>query len=366
VKIGIDLTALADNFSGIERFTMNIAYQLIINFPKDKFVLIFKNQIFKLFKEFKEKENIEIIVLKGKNKLFFSQLVLPAHLYKIKVDYWLFMAFPTPFLFWGKKTITAIHDVGCWDQPKAMTFSSRYFFRILFRKCAVCDEKIITVSEFSKGRIQKKLKIKKERIKVLYNGLSPDMYQYKKEKKELLAVKNKYSLPSQYILCLSTLEPRKNMRLLIKAYSDLWKEKKLKADLVLAGRKGWKIDNLLNSLDDEILEHIHLTGFIEDEDLPTVYHCADVFVFPSIYEGFGIPPLEALAVNTPVISSNSTSLPEVLGEAAIYFENNNLEDLKCKLLGFYSGKYSAAGELPRKYDWKESAKECRRFLEMRW
>ena len=118
------------------------------------------------------------------------------------------------------------------------------------------------------------------------------MYQYKKEKKELLAVKNKYSLPSQYILCLSTLEPRKNMRLLIKAYSDLWKEKKLKTDLVLAGRKGWKIDNLLNSLDDEILEHIHLTGFIEDEDLPTVYHCADVFVFPSIYEGFGIPPLE--------------------------------------------------------------------------
>jgi len=100
--------------------------------------------------------------------------------------------------------------------------------------------------------------------------------------------------------------------------------------------------------------------------LPTVYHCADVFVFPSIYEGFGIPPLEALAVNTPVISSNSTSLQEVLGEAAIYFENNNLEDLKCKLLGFYSGKYSAAGELPRKYDWKESAKECRRFLEMRW
>jgi len=365
MKIGIDLTALEDNFSGIERFTMNIAYQLIVHFPEDTFVLIFKNKVFKLFQEFQEKENIQILVLKGKNKFLFSQFVLPVHLYRTKVDYWLFMAFPTPFLLWGKKTVTAIHDIGCWDEPKAMTFSSRYFFRILFIKCAVCDKKIITVSEFSKARIQKKLKIKEARIKVLYNGLSSEMYQYKKEKKELLEVKKKYSLPNQYILCLSTLEPRKNMRLLIDAYSDLWREKKLQVDLVLAGRKGWKIDNLLGSLDDKVLEHIHLTGFIEEEDLPTIYHCADVFVFPSVYEGFGIPPLEALAVNTPVISSDSTSLPEVLGNAAVYFENNNLEDLKCKLLEFYAGKYSTVGSLPRKYDWKESAKELRRFLEMR-
>ena len=122
------------------------------------------------------------------------------------------------------------------------------------------------------------------------------------------------------------------MRILIEAYRELINKGEIDIDLVLAGRKGWKIDNLLEGLEQNVVERIHFTGFIDDNDLPVVYKNASIFIFPSIYEGFGIPPLEAMSMGTIVISSDSTSLPEVLGKAAVYFKNNDKEDLKRKIL----------------------------------
>ena len=101
-KILFDLTSLNDNFSGIERFTANIAYQMVEQ-TENKFVLLFKNEIFPMFAKFKDKENVQIQVIKGKDKLIFSQLMLPRYLYKYKADVYLFLAFPAQFLFFSKK-----------------------------------------------------------------------------------------------------------------------------------------------------------------------------------------------------------------------------------------------------------------------
>lgn len=357
MTICIDLTSLADNFSGIERFTENITKNLIEHNKNEQFILVFKREIFRSFIPYKNRENVEIHVLKEKNKLLFSQIILPLFLYKIHADKWLFMAFPSPLLFLKKGMISVIHDISCWDCPETMTNSSRFLFRTLFRKAAICDSKIITVSEFSKQRIKKKLNISEYKISVIYNGLSQSSYKYITDKLEIQKIEKKYTLPKNYILCLSTLEPRKNMRLLIDVCCDLWKNKKLDANLVLAGRKGWKIENLLEDIDEYCRNKIIFTGFIEDQDLSTIYHRADVFVFPSKYEGFGIPPLEALAVRTPVICSDSSSLPEILGNAVIYFQNNNELDLKEKIISFYRHNRQVEGNLPRTYDWKESAEK---------
>ena len=122
------------------------------------------------------------------------------------------------------------------------------------------------------------------------------------------------------------------MRLLVEAFSELIKEKKIDTNLVLAGRKGWLMDDLLSNLDKEIVDRIHFTGFVDDDLLPYVYRNAQVFVFPSVYEGFGVPPIEAMSMGIPVISSDAASLPEVLGDAAYYFENRNLKDLKKQIV----------------------------------
>ena len=120
--------------------------------------------------------------------------------------------------------------------------------------------------------------------------------------------------------------------ILVKTYSELVEENRVSYPLVLAGRKGWKMDNLLSGISNIAKEKILFTGFIDDEDLPAVYANANLFVFPSRYEGFGMPPLEAIACGTRVLSSDASSLPEVLGDTANYFENQNKDDFKEKIL----------------------------------
>ena len=137
------------------------------------------------------------------------------------------------------------------------------------------------------------------------------------------------------------------MLLLLQAYLELREEGKLSRGLVLAGRKGWKIENLLQQIqkehemeksDDNDMPGVQMTGFVDEEDLPVLYQMADCFVFPSLYEGFGIPPLEAMQMGTVVISSDAPAMKEVLSDGAYYFQNNNKEDLKRAMLRVMSEK----------------------------
>ena len=368
MRIAIDLTSLADNFSGIERFASSISYEMLRNHNENKYILIFKHEVFPIFKEFEKCSNVEMIVLKHAKKLFFSQFILPACLRKIKADYYLFMAFPSPFFLFKKNMITTIHDIGCWDCPETMKTVSKIYFRLLYRKDAWMDKSILTVSDFSKQRIKEKLGVKSNGITTIYNGISDVFLNYCSDEKREQQVVQKYELPEKYILCLSTLEPRKNMRLLVEVYEELFLEGKLDCELVLAGRNGWKMQNLLEQVDKNVVEHIHFTGFVDNEDLPVVYKYAKCFVFPSIYEGFGIPPLEALYMNTKVVSSDAASLPEVLGDAAVYFKNRDKEDLKVKLLTCLEEPVdeewlAVSRKVTSKYRWDKEASKLLQYLE---
>lgn len=325
MKILVDLTSLADNFTGIERFALSVTKELQ-KVQGIELILIFKNSIYNAFEN--EKQNAEMIVLKGKSKLIFNQLTFPFKLRKIRADYYLFMAFPEPFFWFKKNTINTIHDLSVWDCPKTNKRHMIAYFRVLFRKVALRKGKVLTVSEFSKSRIQKYLHIPEDRIKVVYSGISDTFRKFNYDDGTNALVCQKYSLPSKYILCLSTIEPRKNLKLLLDAYAELVHEGKIKIDLVLAGRKGWMMDDIIDNLKLDIKKHIHFTGFIDEEHLPYIYRNADLFVFPSLYEGFGVPPLESLFMGTMVVSSDAASLPEIQGEMALYFHSEDKEDLK--------------------------------------
>ncbi|SHK55261.1 glycosyltransferase family 4 protein [Hespellia stercorisuis] len=326
MKILIDLTSLADNFSGIERFAMNISIGLINQSRNHDFILFFKNEINREFLKYKENQHIKFVVLKGKNKLIFNQVILPKALYKYKADRYFFPAFPDPILFFRHNVYTTIHDLGCWDSPDSMTNLSRKYFKISYRKSMKFSEKILTVSNFSKRRITKIGKISENKIHVIYNGIN-EKFQNNPD----YSVLGKYNIPSNYILTLSTLEPRKNLSLLIKAYERMLNIETGIPELVLAGRKGWKMDDFLSGYGKNIIEHIHFTGFIDDEDLSAIYSIASLFVFPTKYEGFGIPPLESMACGTPVVSSDAASMTEVLGDAALFFESDNIESFLDKM-----------------------------------
>lgn len=359
MRICVDLTSLADNFSGIERFALSITKELIKN-TEHHWILLFKNEVYKDFKD----EDVEKIVINGGNKLIFNQLILPLKLLGIKADRYFFPAFPAPFFFFNKNAYNTIHDLSCWDCPGSNKRYMIWYFKIMYWKASLCNKKIITVSEFSKGRICKILKAKPENVSVVYNGISDQFNNSELSDEEKKRVERKYNLPKDYVLCLSTLEPRKNLRLLLDAYSSLFYEGIID-EIVLAGRKGWKMEDFLKGYPEEFLQHVHFTGFVDDEDLPAIYKLAKVFVFPSLYEGFGIPPLEALACGTPVVSSDAASMPEVLGNNAVYFINDNKNSLVDTLRNNDVIKClrNATILFLDRYSWSSSALKLVKYLE---
>lgn len=324
--IAIDLTSLSYHITGIERYALCISESILLQDNRVEYILIFRAEIYSTFVRYIDGKRVKAKILHGNNKLIFNQLVLPMKLYGIKADIFLFLAFSSPILFWKKGIITTIHDMGAWDYSQALSLLQKIYYRAAFTASAFLAETILTVSEFSKGRICEILKMKNSDVHVVPSAITASFSNDCKI--PIQALQKKYGLPEKYIMTLSTLEPRKNMKLLLDAFIKV--EEKVDFDVVLVGRKGWKIDELINEIDQQ--NRIHLTGFVEDEDVIGIYKNAMCFVFPTAYEGFGLPPVEALALGTPVLSSDAASMTEVLRGQASYFESGNQEELEKKLL----------------------------------
>lgn len=218
----------------------------------------------------------------------------------------------------GKK-LTIIHDVAFLAHPETVTKRTyRWLSRNIRSYCSRAEE-ILTVSEFSRQEIHRYLGIPLEKIQVVYNGVDTEQYHPDYSEEQIRASMAKYHVNGHYILYMGTLEPRKNIETLIKAYGIL---KETYAEnipkLVLAGKKGWLYDSIFQMVQDLGLEkQVIFTGYVEAEDAAPLFCGAEMFVFPSLYEGFGIPPLEAMACGTPVITSDCSSLPEVAGSAGL-------------------------------------------------
>lgn len=334
MKLAIDLTSLSDNFSGLERVALELTREIVKNAKDSEFILVIKNEIPEVLNVLKKTENVRFVRIKGRNKLIANQFTLPLTMRRIEADAYLFPAFPVPLLFNKKNTYGMIADLGCYDVPQTMKKKQVLFFKEGNKHTAKVCKKVITVSNFSKGRIEELLPAAKDKVMLVYDGINrPDPESYTPER--ILQVKEKYSLPEEYLLSLSTIEPRKNLKLLIEAYMEMGMKL---PSLVLAGRRGWLMeDDIAMAVESG---RIIFTGFVDDEDLPALYAGSQAFVFPSLYEGFGMPPLEAQACGVrKVLSSDAPALKEVLGDTAMYFKNNDKDSLKSALtrLSDYEG-----------------------------
>ncbi len=325
MKVVFDLTPIYDHLTGVERYNINITREIIQSHPENDYVLIFKNEVHERFIEIAKAKNVNTVILKSCNKLFFIQIRLFYALRRIKADYFVFLSFTSPVLFRAKGIINNICDLTCWDCPESMPTKMKYYYRFTYKVAAKRSWRLITISKFSQNRICEKYHLKEANVPIIYCGLT-DIFC--KMQNRNIDIRTKYKLPEQYILSLSTIEPRKNLQLLIQAYKELMEEQYNIPMLVLAGRKGWKLDEILCGISENVKNRIFFTGFIEDDDLAQIYRESLLFVFPSKYEGFGLPVIEAMSQGTLVVSSDAASLPEVIGEAGIPFKSNDVEDLK--------------------------------------
>jgi glycosyltransferase involved in cell wall biosynthesis len=212
-------------------------------------------------------------------------------------------------------SVFTLHDLAFRFYPETHTPLNRWFHTLMMPHFLRATDMVIAVSENTKTDVMRLYGLDEEKIRVIYEGVNPRFHPVNLEARS--AVRQKYGLPEGYILSVGTIEPRKNLTTLLQAYWTL-RGRGSGYRLVIAGKKGWLNEEFYRQLrrlglEDDVL----LLGFVPDEDLPALYSAATLFAFPSLYEGFGLPPLEAMACGTPVVVSDTSSLPEVVGDAGI-------------------------------------------------
>lgn len=277
------------------------------------------------------KGSLPLIILLNKiyRKLSAMNLALYFDLFYKPAELMIFPNFESWPTIKSKVTAVTIHDLTYIYYPEFIEKKNLSHLKKVIPLSIKRADYIITVSETVKKELVHEFGINAR--KCIVTHVPPDKIYYKKQTISQNLTK-RYGIPnSDYILFVGNLEPRKNLVCLIEAYKKLPQDIKSKHKLVIAGSKGWNLQPLTNQLSREDFKNIILTGFVDKKDMPTLYKMASIFVFPSLYEGFGIPILESMLSGTAVIASDIPVLRETGGEASIYFEPNNADDLSNKI-----------------------------------
>jgi len=249
-------------------------------------------------------------------RLIWDQWTFPGKANSTRVDILHQPCFSAPLFYRGKIVIT-IHDLISHFFPKNIPQGSRFYFSKWMPLTYGKADKIIAISFNTKRDIMSLLKIPEEKIVVIHSAVGKEFHPIVDTGK-IAAIKNKYNTGAKFILDVGTLEPRKNLPFLVRAFYEAIKTGQITHNLVLTGKKGWYYEDLFKLIQELHLEdRVILPGYVPDEDLPILYNAADLFCFPSLYEGFGFPPLEAMSCGTPVIAAKNSSIPEVVGDAGI-------------------------------------------------
>ena len=255
-------------------------------------------------------------------RVLFENTSLPSYFRKNNFDLYHSPNYVLPY-FLDFPSVLTIHDLITFDYPKLCQNESVLYFRLLLPRSIKKATKIIAVSNTVRNDILRNFNVPEEKIEVIYHGINPI---FKKSLDE--AILKKYHLPDKYILFVGNIEPKKNLERLIKAFNLLKINTGIPHKLVIAGKKGWKYKPVFRAIAKlKIDKEIIFCGYVSECDLPVIYSMADLFVFPSIYEGFGIPPLEAMACETPVLISNTGALPETTGGRCLQVDPFDISEL---------------------------------------
>lgn len=319
MNIIIDARMINEHLHGIARYT----YELIKYLADDKSIElhILINDIEKTKKIFNGIDRINYIYVKEKFLSLGEQLRLPLILNKFNKSNTLFHSpsfVSSPLI--KLKTAMTIHDLNHLRFPQFYSKFHKYYYEFIVKPSANKAEIIFTDSEFSKKEILEWLQCDERKVVVTYCGVDSGFSDEIGEE-QLHFVRSKYNLPEDYILYVGNLKPHKNVSNLLKAMSVV----KSKTTLLINGKPNEELGNIIEKCN--LNDRVKFIGYIDDADLAPLYKMAKIFIFPSLYEGFGLPPLEAMASGCAVITSNKSSLPEVVGDAAITVDPNDYNEI---------------------------------------
>ncbi|MDD2753593.1 MAG: glycosyltransferase family 1 protein [Candidatus Portnoybacteria bacterium] len=381
MTIGIDLRVLAKGTrSGIEEYTINLLSRLLSLDESIKFKLFYNafNQA-ELNNDWLKLPNVELKKFHLPNRFVFDPAAKFFRLPKIdKLLGGCDVFFAPHFLLAPvskdcKKVIT-FHDLSFEYFPEFFSWRKRFWHASLAPRARTREaQKIIAVSGSTKNDLIDLYGAPEEKIKVIYSGIGREFKKITNE--NCRGVAQKYGLPESFILYFGTIEPRKNLVGLIEAY-NIFRTKFTQSDcvnlvptLVLAGSKGWLCDEIFAAAKKSpYAKDIKFLGFVEPQDKPRLFNLASLFVYPSFFEGFGFPPLEAMACGVPTITSHTSSFPEVVGDSALMVDPYNYDEIAWAMKevlrddNLKNDLIANGLERVKNFSWDKCAKETLEFL----
>lgn len=339
MRIGVDLRCLASGRrSGVEEYAVGLLSALFRVDRENEYVLFF-NEWRRTPVDFSWAEtypNVSVRRFRIPNKLLNLSLWYFGHPRLDRMiggaDAFFFPNVNFMAVSPDVRVFATAHDLSFEAYPETFSWKQRVWHFILaprrfFRRA----DRIFAVSESTRDDLRVRYGIPEKKVSVVLSGIDSSFREYDRNDPKMLAVKEKYGLPFTFVLSLGAFEPRKNLVSVVHAFEALRRARHPKLEkvvLVLAGVSGWKEKEIMRAVEHSPFRgNIILPGFIDPEDKPAFYNLASAFVYPSLYEGFGFPVLETMACGAPVVTSNSSSLPEVAGEAGILTDPHRPDEL---------------------------------------
>lgn len=313
MRIGLDARTLQGRFTGDSTYWRGLIEGLAHADTPHEFIVYLDSRMPE--PDLIESDNMRIHPLSAPTGRLWSAWAFPRALKADSADlahvqYTIPPSMPCP-------VVTTIHDVSFKRHPEFFSVKDRMILDAGVKRASVCAARIIAVSEYTKQEICELYGIPAEKISVIYSGADAQ-YKPVNPKFAYRLARDKYGISKAFILTVGVIQPRKNLPRLLEGFSRFRADGHIGHKLVIVGKYGWKESALEKKISEMNLgDDVILTGYVPYEDLPALYSAADVFVYPSVYEGFGLPVLEAMACGTPVVTGNLSSLPEVVGEAGL-------------------------------------------------
>ena len=322
MRIGIDARLVYYSQAGISQYTLRLIQGLAESDRENEFIILQSRKDKRIIVD---KPNFKRVSLWTPSHHRFEQYTLRMEISGLGLDVLHSPDFIPPFRRHYKSIIT-IHDLAFLVYPHFLTKeSARYYGQI--DEAVKRTDHIIAVSESTKQDSIRLLGAPEHKITVIYESANP-IYRPINDQKILAQAKGKYHITGDFILFVSTIEPRKNLPMLLKAYRRLLDSYKADVKLAVVGRRGWLSKEVFTFVDKlKLTNDVLFLGRVPVEDLLHLYNAAQLLVQPSFYEGFGLPPLEAMACGTPVVVSNVSSLPEVVGDAGLLVDPENASEI---------------------------------------
>ncbi len=336
MKIAIDARMYgATQFSGIGTYIQKLTDELFKIDQENEYILFLREPEFSKFNP--PSDRVKKVLTDVPHYSYAEQTRFVTELLKYKFDVIHFPHFNAPILL-PKKSVCTIHDITPFFFPghKAKSGFRKWAYRTVFRSTMRKARKIIAISNSTKRDIVKNFHINDKKIKIIYEGVD-DSFRIIDNHDIICKVKEKFGITKPYIFFVGVWRSHKNIEGLIKAFNLIKKEQKLDIQLVLGGREDLHYTNVRQEIQNSpFKEDIITTGFIKSSELPLLYNGAEVFVVPSFIEGFGLIAIEAQNCGTSVASTNTSSMPEVLGESALYFEPDNHQEMANQIIRIFN------------------------------